>query len=384
MAGDSTPKTKRVLLIRNAQSYDFGGAERFPVDLALQLKQHGWEPIVVSRNKQLLFYARNNDIWRRRGAWWSRQNWSGRHVLLFPVYLGWQILLLGWYIRLFLEVKPKLVHPQSKDDFIAATLAAQLLHIPVIWTDHADLKYVYANHTIWYKNPVGKLVYLCSRFTKHITLVSHSEAVHIAESLGHPLSPRYTVVHNGVLDRRGEFASAQTKDFTYCSTSRLVTAKGIGELITAFQALHATHPDTKLLIVGDGPEQDTFTKQAASSEAIVFTGHSDTPLKQLADSDVFVHPSYHEGFSLSIVEAAMLAKPIIACEVGGNVEIVEDGVTGLLVPARSATALQTAMERLYSDRTLMNKLGESARKRYEASFNLETIVTERFIPLYEN
>lgn len=384
MSGDPTPKTKRVILIRNAQSYDFGGAERFPVDLALQLQQHGREPIVVSRNKQLLFYARNNNVWRRRGAWWSRQNWSGKNALLFPIYLGWLLLLFGWYIRLFLELRPKLVHPQSKDDFVAATLAARLLRIPVIWTDHADLKYIYANHAIWYKNPVGKLVYACSHLARHITLVSHSEAQHITDSLGQSLGPRYTVVHNGVLDRRGELEHTNNKDFTYCSTSRLVTTKGIGELITAFQALHATHPDTRLLIVGDGPEQETFTAQAAGDAAITFVGHSDTPLEQLAASDIFVHPSYHEGFSLSIVEAAMLGKPIIACEVGGNVEIVEDEVTGLLVPARSADALQAAMERLYSDRALMTKLGDSARKRYEASFNLETIVTERFIPLYED
>jgi glycosyltransferase involved in cell wall biosynthesis len=79
----------------------------------------------------------------------------------------------------------------------------------------------------------------------------------------------------------------------------------------------------------------------------------------------------------------MLARPIIATAVGGNVEIIHDGETGLLVKAQDESDLRMAMERLYSDKKLRDTLGENARKQYEERFDFDHIVRESFIPLYK-
>lgn len=381
----STPPNKTALLIRNAFSYDFGGGERFPVDLAAALGKYGWQTIVMSRSPKLLDYAEQSSISHRRGKWWSKQNWSGRNVLLFPVYLVWQCILTAWYYRTIANINPRVVHIQSKDDFVAATLAARLLRRRVVWTDHADLKYIYANHGVWYKNPVGKLVFWASRYADAITLVSESERQLVGNALGQSLSAKYVVIHNGVIDTTvTPYADKPVGSFVFCATSRLVTAKGIGELLDAFKTFRQQHMAAELWLVGDGPGHTRFKKEAADMPGVTFFGHQDNPLQFVAACDVFVHPSYHEGFSISLVEAAMLAKPIIACNVGGNPEIVKDGETGLLVHAKNSAALQTAMERLYGDSSLRQKLAASARTLYEKQFRFDQIVAQQFIPLYEN
>jgi len=377
-------QSNRILLIRNAHVYDFGGGERFPVHLAKELEGSGYKTLVVSRSPKLLNYAQLEDIKHLRGWWWSRQTWSGKSALLFPIYLAWQLALFAWYLQLILRFQPNTVHPQSKDDFIAATFAARLLGKRVVWTDHADLKYVFANHAIWHKNPVGKFVYLASRFAHAITLVSHSEQQLIEEALGRSLGTKYVVIHNGVLDATVKSVARPKASATiFCATSRLVTAKGIGELITAFRQLHNEYPDALLWLVGDGPERRKFEAQAAGDSSIIFHGHSDEPLRYVAACDIFVHPSYHEGFSISLVEAAMLGKPMIACNVGGNPEIVQSGVNGLLVPDRNSGTLHDAMTELLRDTASRETYGQAARQEFLRDFEFSHIVKERFLPIYE-
>jgi glycosyltransferase involved in cell wall biosynthesis len=255
----------------------------------------------------------------------------------------------------------------------------------VVWTDHADLKYILQNTPVWYKNPVGKLVYACSKLAHHITLVSKSEQRLITEAVGKPLPATYQVIYNGILDTTPpsfERPAADQQAIIFCCTSRLVTAKGIGELITAFKAINTQH-NYRLWILGEGPEADAFKQQAADDPAITFWGFPDNSLSILQAADVFVHSSYHEGFSLSIIEAALLRMPIIACAVGGNPEIVIDNQTGLLIPERDSQALAGAMQRMAEDPALRRRLADAARASYEAHFQFDKIVTEQFIPAYE-
>jgi glycosyltransferase involved in cell wall biosynthesis len=379
----SQSKPKRVLIIRNAMPYDFGGAERFAVDLAHELQQLGWQPLVVSRHTKLLEYAQQQAVAYRKGLWWRHQHWNGKWAPLFPVYLVWQLVLTAWYLQLMVRFRPHVVHAQGRDDFIAASLAARLLGKRVIWTDHADLKYIYANNRVWYKNPVGKLVRMASKLAHHITLVSQSEKLLITDALGHEPGERYQVIYNGVTGKTVQPRERSDSTFIFCATSRLVQAKGIGEQIKAFTAFNKQHPASELWLVGDGPNEAEFKKLAADTPGVTFFGHSDTPLEFVAACDVFVHPSYHEGFSISLIEATMLGKPIIACNVGGNSEIIHDHQTGLLAEARSAQQLQTAMEELYTNRDLAAQLGAAAKKQFDTSFRFEKIVAEGFVPLYE-
>lgn len=373
-------------MIRNAYEFDIGGAERFVVLLAEQLEKNNLESFVVSRHAGILEFASKSGVRAYKGWWWKRQNWSGLRTLVFPLYLIWQIFLTGWYFRLFLRLKPDVIHAQSKDDFIAATVAGRMLGKHIVWTDHADLKYVFANHQTWYKNPVGKTVYLASKLAHAIAIVSLGEQQLIEKSLGKKLDERFHLIYNGVPDLPVK-PTAKSEDLKgkviFCATSRLVKAKGIGELLSAFKNIYATNKNVHLWLVGSGPEEKKFKKQAEDSTAIEFLSFRNDALEYVAACDIFVHPSYNEAFSLSLIEAAMLGRPIIACRVGGNPEIVHDNQNGLLIPPKDEVALENAMKELLNDAFIRDDYGSHGRKLYEENFRFEDIVKQCYLPLYE-
>ena len=375
---------RRIAIIRNAAPHDFGGGERFPVFLSEVLQSRGFEPIIISRSKKLLDFAKQNNQPAITGWWWRKQQWSGSNNLLVPFYFAWQVLLFFYYVALFAKIRPTAVHIQSKDDFIAATHAAHLLGIRTVWTDHADLKHITLNTTSPFKNPIGKLVLKAAKKADYITVVSKSEQNLISQNVPSSslLAGKLQVIHNGVVDIADTYPHKKSTLFSFLVASRLVVDKGIGEVIEAFQKLHAEHADTELILIGDGPDAAHFKEKAAENSHIIFKGHQTDPLSFMAASHTFVHPTYHEGFSVALVEAGMMSLPIIATSVGGNVEIIEDGTTGLLVPSKDSSELYKAMKRIIDDTSLRETLARNARQQYIEKYQFDKIVEESFIPLY--
>lgn len=368
------------MLIRNSQSYDIGGAEIFPIRLAKLLESHAFEALFLSSNRRNLAMANDVSLKSVHSPWWSFQNFSGIRLLLFPLYLLSTLACTCWYIVFFAKNHIDIVNPQSRDDFISATLAAKILRKKVIWSDHADLKYVYANHRVWYKNPVGKLVYLASKLVNHIQIESFSEKHLIEKSLGGPLPTNYSVIYIGVVDTYKETKKPASSDVVFVSTSRLVTDKGIGDLVSAMNMINAKNAHLK--ICGDGPDADSFKKLAKGNNKIEFLGHISNIEEVLAGADALIHPTYREGFGLSLVEAEMFKLPIIASNVDSIPEIVKDGVSGILVEPRNPQELADAIDRLAGSKDLREKMGEAGRKIFLENFQFDVIVKEKIIPLY--
>lgn len=372
---------KRVALIRNSYSYDFGGAELFPINLAKILNKNNYKTFLLSSNAKTLSAAQNAEVTAVRSPWWAMQNFSGLRMLLLPFYLLWLLYVTIWYMVFVVKNKIDVVHPQSRDDFISATVAGKLLRKKVIWTDHADLKHIYLNYGVWYKNPVGKLVYLLSKSVDAVTLISDSEKKLIELSIGKVLPANYEVTYIGVSDTfRVEKRSHS--DIVFVSTSRLVKDKGVAELIEAFT--QANCENALLRICGDGPDAEEFMMMAKGNDHITFLGHVDNIREILAKADVLVHPTYHEGFGLSLAEAEMYELAIIATNVGSIPEIIDNGKNGILVTPKDIPALAEAINKLAGDPNLIKSMGKNGREIYKNRFNLDTIVQDKYIPLYEN
>ena len=339
----------------------------------------------MSRHAKLCNYAKHEQVPYRRSWWWSRQNWSGRQALMTPLYILWQLILILYYIFQFRRYQPDVIHLQSKDDFIAGSIAGKIVGARVVWTDHADLKHIWRQVDMRYKNPTGKIVAWAARFTDVITVVSQSERRLVTDNLppNSPIHRKIVVVYNGINDQKPKRMPPKNKLFTFCISGRLVIDKGIREAITAFRQFHAAHSDSRLILIGDGPDRLQFERQAKNLP-VIFRGYKTNPLPEVAATDVYLHPTYHEGFSVSLVEASMLQLPIIATSVGGNPEIIHNNKTGLLIPVKDPTALRDAMERLYTNHKLRANLAAAARRQYLARFVFHTIVEKQFIPLYEN
>lgn len=372
---------KRALIIRNAFSYDFGGGERFPTMLAQEISKNDYAVCVGTNHRKIRLLANQlkiSNIWMPWLAW---QNFSGWRLLFFPIYLVWQIWLLVYYLFVIVTKGYDVLHIQSRDDFIAGTIAGKLLGKTVIWTDHADLKYVFKNLDVFNKNPIGKMVYFASRFAKKIIVVSKQESSLIDESTSPRKLKNVEIIYNGITDKKvSPKRDFDKKTTLFVLTSRLVATKGIGEVIGASKMLDEDGYDHRVLLLGEGPEEDIFRKMAGKS--VVFMDFPDDALSYVAGADVFIHPSYNEGFSLSLVEAAMLSKPTIATDVGGNPEIIKNCETGILIKPKDANSLYAAMKDSIQNTETFVKYGKALRKSYENNFQFDKIVKEQILPLY--
>lgn len=381
---------KTILLVRNAAKNDFGGAETYQVSLAKILNKNGYDPIVVTRSQRLLDYAQQNRVKTIRGWWWPKQDWGGKYIIMFPLFIVWELALTTWYARLLTKTKAIAIHAQSRDDFIACTFAARIKNKKVIWTDHMDLRYIFTNIAKPLKNLIGKTVYLATYFADDIIIISDNERKLIARHLKNPrsLDKKIRLIKNGVIDSNARYAQEPIKNslFCFCLASRIVTNKGIGETIAAFKIVQEKlgKDNLCLAIYGDGPEIKKFKNMSKHHKNIRFFGHHHNALQKISQADVFILPSYQEGFSIALLEAMMLGKPIIATDVDSNPELIINNKTGLLVKPKDPTALAGAMLKLYSDPQLRKNIASSARISYVENYNLDDIAKNKIIPLYEN
>jgi glycosyltransferase involved in cell wall biosynthesis len=162
---------------------------------------------------------------------------------------------------------------------------------------------------------------------------------------------------------------------------RLEPRKGTLDLLEAIPKVLASVPDAEFVFVGTdrpkAPGGRTHAQWArenlpASAFArIHLTGFVDEPTRErlLAGADVFVAPSIYESFGLIFLEAMRASVPVIGTTVGGIPEVVEDGVTGLLVPPRDSVRLADAVVRLLTDESLRLRLARTGRRRFTERFS---------------
>ena len=159
--------------------------------------------------------------------------------------------------------------------------------------------------------------------------------------------------------------------------ARLEPEKGHPTLLEAWPKVLRAVPDAYLLVVGEGSQREALEQQAAAlriAHRVVFTGRRDDVAAVTAAVDVAVLPSYREAQGLSVLEAMALARPVVASNVGGIPEMIDDGLTGLLVPPHDVEALAAAITRLLVDRPLAELIGRRGHDTVHERFCLEGMV----------
>ena len=158
---------------------------------------------------------------------------------------------------------------------------------------------------------------------------------------------------------------------------RLVRDKGIHELVEAFGELGATIPNLRLLLVGDfeagDPVDRALRKQIESAATIFQSGFVKESAPYYALMDVFVLPTYREGFPGVALEAQASGVPVVTTSATGAVDSVEDGVTGLVVPAGSTKMLTEAIRKLLLSPALRTEMGRAGRQWMERDFHYEAV-----------
>jgi glycosyltransferase involved in cell wall biosynthesis len=203
---------------------------------------------------------------------------------------------------------------------------------------------------------------------------------------------RVHVVHNGV-DAEAIRAAAREHlsaglpagdgPLVGC-VARLEKVKGVADFVDAAELVARDHSSARFVAVGDGTEAESLAARRAPSlvDRLEFLGHVDPIEPLVAALDVLVLPSLSEALGLVLLEAGALGVPVVATAVGGIPEVVEDGVTGILVPPGQPTALADAVNQLLGDPVRARAMGEAGRARVERKFALERTVAGH-VAVYE-
>ena len=165
---------------------------------------------------------------------------------------------------------------------------------------------------------------------------------------------------------------------------RLKVDKGVLDLANAFADIYCRYPHTVLLYVGPDEEnlESEIVKTSGSAyTAIKFVAFTKYPEAYMAAADIFILPSYREGFGSAVIEAAACELPAIVSRIYGLTDAVEEGKTGILFEAGDVDGITKAVGKLIDNRELRQRLGKNARKRVHDQYS-ESKVTEDLCQLY--
>jgi len=166
--------------------------------------------------------------------------------------------------------------------------------------------------------------------------------------------------------------------------ARLDPIKGQTDFLRAAALVVRDGAAARFFLIGDGPQRSELEELARSlgiADRVVLTGARRDVASLMSMLDVVVVPSLTEGMSNALLEAMALEKPVVATAVGGNIDVVEAGRTGELVPASDPRALATAIRGLLRESERARSLGTAARRRIVERFSAQRMV-ERYASLY--
>jgi glycosyltransferase involved in cell wall biosynthesis len=264
--------------------------------------------------------------------------------------------------RLCRTIRPSVVHVNSAKAGILGRLAARLAGVPVC---------VYTVHGWAFKVP-GERSSILYRWAERILaplttlVICVSERERLAGLAARACRPERTVViRNAVRVSAAPVRNhVSTMPVRLVSVGRLAPPKDFWTLIASMTEL--ARGTATLDILGDGPQQALLVEQASvagQESAISFLGNVNDVPRRLAAADVFVLSSQSEGLPISVLEAMAAGLPVVASDVGGMAELIEEGTTGFLVPSGDRMALARRLQELVDNHERRAMMGAAARQR---------------------
>ena len=311
----------------------------------------------------------------------------GLRTFVVPMEGQWDFRWIIQCCRIVRQQNVSLIHSHEFRANAFGAIAARLCGIPLVGTVHGKNYYPdFAKR---------RLAYRWVSRTAHMVAVSNDLRRFLEERIGID-QRRIKVIHNGVdmMDRmslaqvrrlRSEFGVVHD-EFVIGIVGSLYPVKGHAYLFHALKTVVARHPNTRLLVIGQGELEKTLREMVSELEigqAVSFLGLRDDVPRILSLLDLFVLPSLSEGLSVALLEAMSAGVPVIASNVGGNPEIIVSGETGYLVPPGKPEELASRILGLMSDQESTRLLGERGREWVAREYTTERML-QRYQDLYES
>ena len=316
---------------------------------------------------------------------------EGVEVLAFDRRPGLDLRLVWRLARAIRQRRLQVLHAHQYTPFFYGALAAKLAGV--------GTRTILTEHGRHFPDIVPRKRRLANRFffdrlADRITAVCAFSAAGLSDNDGFRAA-RIEVIENGIDADRYEPSSdqAQLKQQLgfdparrYIITiARFHPVKDHRTLLRAFADVNERIADVDLLLAGDGPlrlELERLVAELGITNRVRFLGVRHDVPDLLKAADLFVLSSVSEAASITLLEAMASGKPVVVTNVGGNPEIVREGVEGLLTPRGDAKAMAVAMTRLLNDRDLATLMGRRAAERVRTGYQLDRTI-ERYERVYE-
>jgi len=341
---------KKVLLIGKFPPH-LGGVASHAYNLAKQLKNKGYQITVITYPHDKI-----KDIEDIKVSSAPTINIKGLRGLIFTLTATKKL------IKIIREENIDIIHAHYIiPPGLIALLGSLITGKPYYVTVHGSDALILSS-----KNLIKPIIKTILKKASKVLVISKKLSEKILE-LGIPQNKimiTYNMVNTKIFNPQVKTSfkkEIKTKKPIILFVGNLVPQKGVEYLIKAKKLLKK---DSKLVIVGGGPLLKKLKKivKEENIKDVIFTGPRTDINNIMAAADIIVQPSIHEGFSIVLLEAMAMAKPVIATKVGGIPEIVDENV-GILVEPKKPRELANAIEKLLSDEKLRKKLGENGLKK---------------------
>lgn len=361
-------KPRLLFLITKAS---LGGAQRYVRDLAEALRDRYDVAVAAGGGGPLL------ETLAEKGV-----RTHALPFLLWDIRPRADLRAFAEILRLLRRERPEILHANSAKAGGLGALAGRLAGVP---------KIVFTAHGWEFNAPRGPLEKFVMRLASWLTVLLAHRTIAVSEAvrrdvLGWPgIGRKIVVVKNGVSCPRLRERNAAREALLpgrggglwIGMLSELNPTKRVEDAVRAFARLAPRRPDAVLIALGEGREREkleTLVRELRLGERVFLLGSRPEAAELLAAFDILVHTSRSEALGYALLEAGCASLPVVATAVGGIPEVVEDRVSGLIVPRESPEKLAAALEELADDAELRKRLGAALRKRVLAEFSFERMV----------
>lgn len=268
--------------------------------------------------------------------------------------------------KLIRKIKPDIIHTAAAEANFHGIIAAKLAGVRTIIGEEIGIP----NHSS-IAQKIFRLIYKLANKVIGVSQSVKDRLVYINEI---PES-KGTVIYNPVSIPK-QFPKTKSGQFEIVYVGRLEIVKNVENLIKAFAV--SNHKNAHLTIVGEGRERQNLEKLSAKlkmESKITFTGFIDEPSKYVCNANLFVLPSFSEGFGIAAAEAMFLKIPVLCSKVGGVPEFVKDNENGWLFDPKDICELTLKLNNIMAmDTSFLEKVGQNGYNKVSENFTIEKYI----------
>ena len=380
--------SRRIKVVHIITRLDQGGSAEVVMDLAGRMDQVRFDVHLIT-GRTLEPVSNLDEYQARTGVPVTVSTYLRRNIM--PLY---DMLACLHLIHCMRRIKPDIVHTHTSKAGILGRIAAAVTGVPIIiHAPHGHVFYGYfgrfiSNAFVWIEKQIARLT------DRIITLTKLGMQDHIRYGVGPP--EKFISIPCGidlsVFTGREKAGEKLRQDLALdidtpmiIWVGRLVPIKGCDIFLKACALVTERRPDARIFIMGDGYLGDALKKFATEQgldKSLRFMGHHSDIAAWMWAADLFVLSSINEGLGRVLVEAMSTHTPVVATEVGGVGEIIQDGINGSLVPPSDPEKLADAMLNLLEDPATAQRMGDQGCE-YAPYFDTRNMVN-RTVALYDD